>query len=127
MPKLSMGVDADETEEMIGTAVREISDELSNNLVTRNDATAVQDALDRLDKDHVAENGKLDMAVQNTLGPLYKDHAAENDEIDATVQETSDRLNKKESTEGDEHELEKIKLYASAGDFTRDRRGGEAV
>ena len=90
--KFSMGVNADETEEMIGTAVREIVDELSKNFVTRNDDTAEQDTLDRLDKNHVAENGKLDMAVQNTLGPLYKDHPAENDEIDVPVQETSDRL-----------------------------------
>ena len=56
----SMGVNADETEEMIGAAVRDI-DELSKNLVTRNNDTAVQDALDRLNKNHVAESGKLDM------------------------------------------------------------------
>ena len=85
---LNMGVNADEAEEMIGTAVREISDELSKNLVTRNDDAAVQDAFDPLNKNHVAENGKLDMAVRDTSGPLYKDHAAENDEIDATVQES---------------------------------------
>ena len=67
--KLSMGVNAGETEEMIGTAVREILDELSKNLVARNDDTAVQDVLDRLKKNLVAETGKLDMAVRDTIGP----------------------------------------------------------
>ena len=99
---------------------------MSKNLETRNDDTAVQDALDRLNKNNVAGNGILDMALRDTSGPLYKDHAAENDEIDATVQVTSDRLNKNQSTESDEYDLKKREC-ASARDFRRDRRGGEAV
>ena len=49
--------------------------------------TAVQDAVDELNKNPVAENGKLDMAVRDTSDRLHKDHTAENDEIDTLCYE----------------------------------------
>ena len=82
--ELNVGVNADENEEMIGTAVRETLDELDKNHVTENgeSETAVQDALDELSKN--PETGSDDTAVQDTWDRLHKDHAAENDEIGAT-------------------------------------------
>ena len=49
--------------------------------------TAVQDAVDELNKNPVAENGKLDRAVRDTSDRLYKDHTADNDEIDTLFYE----------------------------------------
>ena len=47
----------------------------------------MQDAVDELNKNPVAENGKLDTAAQDTLDRLHKNHTAENVEIDTLFNE----------------------------------------
>ena len=47
----------------------------------------MQDAVDELNKNPVAENCKLDMAVRDTLDRLHKDHTAENDKIETLFYE----------------------------------------
>ena len=89
---LDMGVNANEIEEMIGTAVRETLDELDKNHAAEDDEfeTAMQDTLDRLNKTSVTENGESE---KDALDRLHKDHAAENDEIDHPhVMERSEKL-----------------------------------
>ena len=89
--ELNMGVNADENEETIVSAVRETLYDLDKNHAPEDDEfeTEMQDTFERLNNTHVTENGESETAVQDALDRLNKDHAAETNETDSKVQETS--------------------------------------